>query len=326
MRFVLTILVVLTCLAGVGPASAQSWDFGTDPQRADGTGGGVILLGALNRQSRLVAVCHPSRVATLSFLTDDRRSLPARPQDTGVTIEFDIDGFRTRAGAAYHEPGDGRVGLTLTDAALVRKVVEEIAKAKFGVSLTIRNPAIGASGEWIGGVGGAAAAGSQFVDYCFRGRDLPAAPAAAAPAAPVAAGAGQWSFYTAPGGASVLSVEAGQGDGTLFFACDGRKRLSMIYLADEAASVPVGPADRSIALDVSVDGLSWSGAASYHSDTRGAGIAFVDHGTIFDMLAAISVARSDVTLGFRGQGERHARTFPTGGVAQPARQFFSACL
>lgn len=324
-RFIALCLMIAGGLMFASGAQAQAWDFGPDTLRADGTGGGVILLGALNRESRLMAVCHPSRVATLAFLTDDRRAFPARPQDTGVTIEFDIDGFRTRAGAAYYEPGDGRLGLTLTDPALVRKVVEDVSRAKFGISLTIVNPAIGYNGKWLGGVGNAQNAARQFVDYCFKGRELPAEEVVAAPDPGPASTTGAWSTYTAPGGAFVLAGRANEGDGTLYYACDASRRITLLYLSDVPSSLPFGPSDARIGLDMKVDGLGWVTEAAYHADAKGAGIVFAGVGIISDMLVSLSVARRDVTMTLRAGGEPYTRTFGTVGAGPATQQFVSSC-
>lgn len=322
MRLPIFLAMLLAFALGTTGAFAQSWQASVRPDNKNG-GDRIILVGELGGGKALFFQCDGLRQPTLAFISKDMDTFPSMPTDRDVKLAFDIDGFASGGIGTYYEHGEGYLGLQIADRAVVAKVVGDLAKAKFGIKLTITNPKYASKMQFPVGLSGANASAKQFSDYCFKGAQLPAQNAEAAPQPE--SRPSTWRVYQAVGGSLVLSVETDPKEGTLFFACQD-KQLTLIYLSSKPRDLPFNRTARSVALTFTVDGFTYGGEAGYYEDDRGAGIAFGQQGTINDIISTIAVAQDEIKMSLLGiQGAPYERTFAIPGAAENGRAFLDNC-
>jgi hypothetical protein len=321
-RFVILAIAVLLPSA----AHAQNWQSTVRPDAKTGESR-MVLVGDLGKGAALFAQCDATRTPLLAFIWNDTHNFPARPNDRGVMLAFDIDGFRSGGEGVYYDHGGGYLGLQISDRATVAKIVGDIAKAKFGINLTITNPGHAQKLTFAGGLNGAGRAAKLFADFCFKGGTIANTPTEPPPpTGTVSAPTSKWRVYqAASGGSLVLAGETDPKEGTLYFACTN-KQLTLIYLSDKPRELPFDRNARSVNLTMEIDGFSWGGEAGYYEDERGAGIAFGQGAVITDILSILSIAQGDIKMTLLGiQGAPYVRTFGATGAADAGRAFLDNC-
>lgn len=323
MRALISIAVLAFALLAATAAHAQSWQVSVRPDNKNG-GERVVLVGDLGKGAAFFAQCDSLRTPVLAFISSDTHNFPALPTDRGVMLAFDIDGFKSGGEGTYYDHGGGYLGLQIDDREIVAKTIGDIAKAKFGIGLTITNPGHAQKLTWAARLTGAAAAAKQFADFCFKGVEI-AEPAEPTPG-DVSPEQSRWRVYqAASGGALVLAGETDPKEGTLLFACTAGQ-LTLIYLSDKPGELPFNRNARSVALTMEIDGFSWGGEGGYYEDERGGGIAFGQRGVIFDILSVLAIAQTEIKLTLLGiQGAPYVRTFGVNGAAAAGRAFLDNC-
>jgi hypothetical protein len=105
-------------LALVSGAMAQSWAASIRPDNKNG-GERIILVGELGGGKALFFQCDGLRQPTLAFISNDMNTFPSMPNDRGVELAFDVDGFKSAGEGTYYEHGEGYLGLQIADRATV---------------------------------------------------------------------------------------------------------------------------------------------------------------------------------------------------------------